>query len=135
VVDIPAIGKKARFSVVNQDNLRKNASVGKCTALSLFASCPVGAQVCATDVWGNLMFKEISKLANSYYADYNDDRILFYSKSGSTGSPDFVAVVGPLPWPPFVYCTLNWHGLVLRFSSFVSFYSFLLDGSSSLPGF
>jgi hypothetical protein len=43
------------------------------------------------------MFKDISKLADSSYADYNDDRILFYSKSGTSGSEDFTAVVRHVP--------------------------------------
>ena len=66
-----------------------------CTLLCLLPNRPGSAQISATDVWGNLMFKDIAKLANSF-ADYNDDRILFYSKSGTSGSEDFTAVVRPL---------------------------------------
>jgi hypothetical protein len=40
VVTIPAIKKQIKFKVVDQGNLDKKASVGKCTALSLFTDLP-----------------------------------------------------------------------------------------------
>lgn len=42
------------------------------------------------------MFKDITKLkasTASSYADYNNDRIIFYPTSGSAGSADFTAAV------------------------------------------
>ncbi|CCM02453.1 uncharacterized protein FIBRA_04552 [Fibroporia radiculosa] len=79
LIKIPAIKKQATFNVPEN----------------------IGNQ--AVDVWGNIMFKDIKRLLSSdtpSYADYNQDRIIFYSASGSTGSTDFTAYFIPMESAP-----------------------------------
>ena len=65
-----------------------------CTFLVL-ADGSTSTQVSTTDNWGGGIFRDISKLTGTCYADYNKDHIIFYPTSGRSGSPDFNAVVGP----------------------------------------
>ena len=53
----------------------------------------------AADVDGNLYFKKLSDLSSGVYANYNDDRIVFY-KDDWTGT-DFVAYVRHFHFPLF----------------------------------
>jgi len=77
VVTIPAIKKKATFDITKDTD--KHISV---------------------NVWGTAIFQDISKLTGTSYADYNKDRIIFYPTSGSSGSPDFIAVFFPVESAP-----------------------------------
>ncbi|CCM02455.1 uncharacterized protein FIBRA_04554 [Fibroporia radiculosa] len=82
-IKIPAIKKQVTFSVPDNN---AHASI---------------------DVWGNFMFKDISRLQSSSdpsYADYNQDRIVFYRSSGWTGSADFTASSTDLHAPMFSIC-------------------------------